>query len=116
MKILSFGWTADLFLAGKKTMTSRLKCRFKEGELVQAYSKIPCWGGVKIGIIKIRKTFIYKLKDITQEDVIEEGGKWATPQEYIDFMIKKNKKKGITPDTLLWGIKFDVVELYKERE
>ncbi|MBW2053822.1 MAG: ASCH domain-containing protein [Deltaproteobacteria bacterium] len=49
MKIVSFAWTTEALLAGRKTVTrrcwnERYAGRFKSGDLVQAYDRNPSGG------------------------------------------------------------------------
>ena len=58
MKIISFAWTTDAFLAGRKTKTRRTWSwkyaqRFKPGDICKAYDRQPRFGGKPIGFIKI---------------------------------------------------------------
>ena len=58
MKIISFGFTAPAIVAREKTVTRRdwtdsYASRFKSGEVVQAWSKQPRFGGVKIAEIRL---------------------------------------------------------------
>ena len=78
MKIISFAWTTESLLAGEKTRTRRewndkYASRFKVGDLIQAWSKQPRFGGEKVAIIKIngiKKEEISLMKD---EDYYREG-------------------------------------------
>jgi len=51
MKIISFAWTTEASLAGRKTATRRCWSegyarRFKSGDLVQAYDRNPSGGRI----------------------------------------------------------------------
>ncbi len=58
MKIITFAWTSDALLAGRKTCTSRdwsaaHARRFKAGDLVAAWDKSPRFGGRQIATIRL---------------------------------------------------------------
>jgi hypothetical protein len=82
MRILSFGWTADKLLAGKKTVTRRKwkKAWVQPGDLVQAWDKGPHRGGRRLGTLKILK--VTKLTGfpwrVTQREAEKEGFTAAT--------------------------------------
>lgn len=79
MMIVSFNWTTDAFIAGRKTKTRRqwtdkYAKRFKTGDICKAYDKQPRFGGVQIGLIKITKDpYMQHLSDMPSSDFEAEG-------------------------------------------
>ena len=111
--ILSFGWTTDDFLAGRKTLTHRdwkprtlasWQKAWDEGRLIHdAVDKQLCWGGKRIAKIKLTaRPWEEWLHEMTEADVQAEGGQWATVQEYIEFM---------HGDRLMAAVRFEKVEV-----
>lgn len=103
MKIISFAWTTQALIDGKKTVTRRdwndkYAKTFKKGDWVQAYDKNPRSGGKRIGIIEITET-PYKqwLHEVTDADEIKEGGLWGSGKAYQEAMGE---------DRELWVIEF----------
>lgn len=116
MRIISFAWTTEAFLAGTKTVTRRMwkECNVKPDDLMQAWDKSPRAGGKRIGTIKILRIDREPLHDFEQHGSAElkrEGGYWKTPGEYITQFLKGN------PDMLatdsVWRIEF---ERYTEKQ
>ncbi len=76
--IVSFAWTTDSFLAGRKTRTRRdwkdsYAEMFKPGYFVQAWDRQPRFGGKKIGEIVIVKVWKQNTSQLTEEDYEKEG-------------------------------------------
>lgn len=80
--IISFAWTTDAFLAGRKTCTRRdwkkeYAARFRQGTVHEAYDRLPRVHGKKIGNVEIRRTpYLERLCDIPDEDYEAEGLKF----------------------------------------
>ena len=100
--ILSFGWTTQEFLDGKKTVTRRL---WKEKTLIawqnawdkgkithKAYSKQPSYGGQQIGLIELTcRPYLEPIAEMPESDCLAEGGKCATVAEFIDYYFKGDR-------------------------
>ena len=92
MKIISFAWTTEALLKGKKTATRRLwknsyAQMFKLGDICQAYDHNPRCGGRRIGLIKLTcYPFKQRLSKMTMRDIKEEGGLWKSVKEFQDMM------------------------------
>lgn len=88
---MSFAWTTQALLDGKKDMTRRLWSdkyakRFKRDDLVVAYDRQPRFGGKQVAIIKLTKDlYKQKLKDMPEGDVIREGNLWKDKKEFIEL-------------------------------
>jgi len=107
MKIISFAWTSQALLEGKKTVTRRdWKDRFtflmEEGDRLQAWDKLPrCKGAKKIGELRLtRKPYKQWLHEVTDEDEIKEGGLWGSGKAY---------QKAMGKDRELWVIEFELL-------
>ena len=91
-KIISFAWTTDALMEGKKTVTRRdwddkYASRFKVGEVCSAYDKSPRYGGKKVGEIRLTKApWKQWLHDVTDEDEVKEGGLWGSGKVYQEMM------------------------------
>ncbi len=110
MRIISFAWTTQAFLAGTKTVTRRMwkECNVKPGDLMQAWDKSPRAKGKRVGTIKILKVDREPLHDFLQhgeEELKREGGLWKTDGEFIAEFLRAN------PDMLatdsVWRIEFE---------
>lgn len=118
MRILSFAWTTQAFLEGRKTVTRRkwTQCCMHPGELVQAYDRNPRAGGKCIGIIKILSVSREPLANIRQPGEMEKEG-YSDPERHIevepDEFIKQWKKNypGYNEQDLLWRLEFEVVSV-----
>lgn len=107
---ISFAWTTDDFLAGRKTATRRFwddeyAKRFPVGSTHSAWNKSPRFKGVKIGTVKVREIFKQPLSRMTESDLKEEGTLWSSVGEYVEMMLSQGK--GDTP----WVVKFDSFDL-----
>lgn len=109
MRIISFAWTTEALLAGKKTVTRRWwkKCPLKPGDLVQAYNKSPRFGGKRVAIIKIVSVREEPLFDITYDELNKEGGLWPTTYDFIDQFLKGHPRA--CKDDYVWRIEFELV-------
>ena len=109
MKIISFAWTTDALLAGKKTVTRRdwndkYAASFKKGDIVAAWDKCPrCKGAKKIGEVRLTKA-PYKqwLHEVTDADEKKEGCLWGSGKAYREMMEKK-----LGGDKEVWVIEFE---------
>ncbi len=106
MKIISFSWTTQALLAGKKTVTRRdwddkYAQSFKNGDWVQAYDKSPRSDGKRVCLIKLTKD-PYKqwLHEVTDADEKKEGSLWGSGKAYQSAMGQ---------DRLLWVIEFELM-------
>lgn len=112
MKIISFAWTTDVLLSGKKTATRRewtddYANRFQKNDLVQAYDKSPRFGGKRIATIQLtKKPFKQRLGDLTHKDFIAEGGYvlWASLDDFAGLF-----SPDYDEDKELWVIEFILI-------
>jgi len=118
MKIISFAWTTEALLKGKKTQTRRFwddkyARKFKAGDLVQAYDKNPRSGGKPVAIIRItRDAWKQKLNDMNTRQYLAEGGKlyWSGTWEFIQMMLSQGKGDRV------WVIEFEVVAFHGDKK
>lgn len=113
--LISFAWTFPAFHAGSKDITRRYwkdshAAKFNEGDIIDAYDKLPIRGGKKIGQIRItKKPYQQRTSEMTEEDYRREG---------FEFMHLHNLKiHGKDPkvvfeewklaDDIVWVIEFD---------
>jgi hypothetical protein len=105
--IISFAWTTDVFLQGRKTATRRhwddkYAQRFKPRMIVDAYDKNPRIGGKKIGQIKVTKIYKQRLGDMTEDDLTKEGGLlWDTLDDFVKMLGGEDK--------IVWVLEFEKV-------
>ena len=110
--MISFAWTTDDFLAGRKTATRRFwtdeyaekwwRNVQKRNNIADAYDKNPRFGGKKIGEIRVRqKPFRQPLGEMTGQDLKEEGTLWKSIEEFVEMMGG--------PDKIPFVIKFDKI-------
>ena len=110
MAIISFALTVDEYLSGKKTETRRdwkykyfrIWLRFWcAGKLVHtAYNKSPRAGGKPIGKFRLTKIpFPQRLKNMSPENLLAEGGMCKTVDEFCEFI-------GKTPEDWVTVISF----------
>lgn len=109
MSLISFGWTWEQLLLGKKTVTRRTwKARharqFKVGDVVQAWSRGPHRRGQHVADIEITAIAQERVGDMPEADLAPEGGRWATLEDFA-----ANFPQG--PDTMVWVVRFRVVKL-----
>lgn len=106
--IISFAWTIQALLDEKKTVTRRdwddkYARRLHKGDIVDAYDKNPRAGGKHIADIKITKEpYRQCLHDVTDEDVIKEGGLWGSGKKYQEMM---------GDDRQVWVIEFKLIRV-----
>lgn len=109
MKIISFAWTTKALCDGEKDMTRRdwkdsNAKRFKAGETVAAYDKLPYHGGKKVAEIRLTKDpYRQKLKDMPESDLKREGGLWKSKDEFIGLF-------GGDPNKSPYVVEFDLVK------
>ena len=135
MKTISFAWTTDALLAGRKTCTCRdweadYAERFKAGDLIAAYDRSPRFKGKQIATLRLTHD---ATKATLGELYPEDGGYEAEGFAYYDEQIAAGNTKavksldrnlGIYPGETLrerlddenragwgqWVIRFEVVE------
>ncbi|MDD5530852.1 MAG: hypothetical protein PHX21_12615 [bacterium] len=92
MKIISFAHTSLSLISGKKSETRRFwpdkyASTFKSGDLVQGWSKSPRFKGQLIAIIQlVQDPFKQPLREVTEQDQINEGNLWGNAAGYIKAM------------------------------
>jgi hypothetical protein len=120
--ILSFAWTTDVLLAGKRTCTRRVwsertarawvnayqgdapkaTCPFRDRLIHSAWNKCSFMKGAK-KIADIRLTHLpyqERLADMPESDLDAEGGLWASLDEFINLFG--------SPDTVVWVVRFEL--------
>jgi hypothetical protein len=132
MKIISFAWTTDALLAGRKTATcrnydERYARRFRAGDLVAAYDRSPRYKGTQVAIIRLtHDATIGPWKDILTDPYEQEGFAYyderiAAGDEKAAASVRRNLHVlvGVTLQAWLeqqpnWGecvIRFELVEV-----
>jgi hypothetical protein len=107
--IVSFGWTTDEFLAGKKTVTRRLwtekyfqawvRAWNNERLIHQAYNKQACYGGKQIGRLELTCCpYREPIIQMPEADCEAEGGKCQSVEEFIEHYFKGDRT--LTPVVL----------------
>jgi len=92
MKIISFAWTTEALLSGKKIVTRRFwkathARKFKDGDLVAAYDRNPYNGGKQVAVIRIISTpYRERLKHMTDAEERLEGGLWGSAEAFMEAM------------------------------
>jgi hypothetical protein len=97
--IISFAWTTEALLNGKKTVTRRdwpdsHARKFRVGAIVTAYDKQPCWGGrpvARIQIVSIRRESLnelYSTPSYARAELKREGDLWRDVEEFIALFSK----------------------------
>jgi hypothetical protein len=94
--IISFAWTIDVLLAGRKNCTRRrwsdryfrkwVKA-WREGRHIHdAYDRLPIVGGTKQADIRLTcEPYRERLGDMPEEDLEAEGGLWVSKEEFIEL-------------------------------
>lgn len=108
-KIISFAWTAEELLAGKKTVTRRrwkdsYARQFSAGDTVRAFDKSPRFGGKQIALIRITDVYEECLREMPESDVAKEGGRWKNKKEFIEAIFLGDEK------LVVWVIRFEVIK------
>ena len=111
--ILSFAWTPEALLLGKKTCTRRSWSErtarawmnaYKSDRLIHsAWNKMPfCRDAKKIADIRIRQLpYQEKLADMPQSDLETKGSLWSSLDEFINLFG--------SPDKVVWVVRFELV-------
>ena len=112
MSIISFGWAHAELLLGRKTVTRRTwkdshARQFHPGDVVQAWDKGPHRKGRHVADIKLVSVERERVGDMPVDDLALEGGRWPTTEAFA-----RNFPQG--PDTVVWVVRFRVVELTTE--
>lgn len=97
---ISFAWTTPALVCGYKKRTRRgwkdahVK-KFHADQMVDAYSKNPRYGGVKVADLRIaRQPFLQSTSKLTREDWFLEGFEW---------LIRQGQKVGSKRPDQLWN-------------
>lgn len=109
MKRISFGLTQAQFLDGTKDVTRRLGWhKLKAGERLLAVNKVMGFRkgeqAIEFGVVVVVSVRREPLSSITQEDVRREGFPTWTPEDFVNFYCKAQRK--VTPDTEVTRIEF----------
>ena len=112
MMIISFAWTTQAIIQGKKTETRRFwnydymerfwkSCQANDMRFI-GYNKSPRFGGCPIALCRIKqKPYLQDLKFVTDADEKAEGGLWGSADEY--------RKAMAGHDQIPYVIKFEVL-------
>lgn len=113
--ILSFAWTTDVLLSGKKTCTRRQWSdrkalawlnAYHQGRVVhQAWTNAPFVRGAK-KVADIRLTqlpYQERLADMSESDLEAEGGLWADKEEFLNLFSD--------PDLIVWVVRFELFQV-----
>lgn len=108
---LSFALTTDAFLKGQKTVTRRIWKDSHAQQWIRAWERDPsqihvAWNksprakGVAIGHFKLAAApYQEALGLMPDSDLLQEGGLWASKQEFIDLF-------GGDPTLIVWVLRF----------
>jgi hypothetical protein len=115
--IISYAWTTDALLAGRKTCTRRdwnrdYAARFLEGTVHDAWNRSPRIGGQKVGNVRIEQVpYREATRNIPDADFEGEGLKFMeekgllirgiTPREWFERWRASNE--------ILWVVRFKLV-------
>lgn len=135
MRHISFAWTTDALLAGRKTCTCRdwepeYAKKFRAGELVAAFDRSPRYGGKQIATLRLTHDATFGvLKDIVPDAYEREGFAYydeqvAAGNEKAIAAVKRglHLPEGVTLRRYLdvaggswgeWIVRFEVVEVCK---
>lgn len=114
VQIISFAWTVEPLVRGKKTCTRRnwsddYAGRFKNNDYVQAFDREPRDGGKCVATIQLTcdpyKEF---LMDMTDEEEKAEGGVWGSARAFIEAYCRG---ADAIFDYELWVIRFQLVKV-----
>jgi len=117
--IISFAWTVDAVLDGRKTCTRRQwKERYsqqwvkawRDGRLIHdAWDKLPRAGGQKVARIELTcEPYHQALRDMPPDDLVAEGGYWSSLEEFTELL-------GGDPDKVVTVVRFQVVTVFVPR-
>lgn len=118
MMIVSFAWTTEALLLGRKTVTRRFWTRryaqrFHAGDLVQAYDRSPRYRGRQVAIIRLTwDPYTQSLEDLTDEDERKEGGLWGSAQAFREAMWGADLRDDTEPDPFV--VEFELVAITGE--
>ena len=113
--ILSFAWTTEALLAGKKTCTRRLWSErtasswikaCQSGRWVhQAWNNVPVVKGAsKVADIRLTDLpYQESLADMRLSDLEAEGGLWASKEEFIALFGE--------PEQVVWVVRFELFRI-----
>jgi len=107
MKRISFNYTLQAFLQGKKTVTRRewkdnYASKIRQGDTLLAVNRL--YGGSVIGKIKVLKNpYRQLLSELTQQDLIKEGNCWNSIDEFKSLFTIFNP----------YVVEFEVLEIIK---
>jgi len=104
--ILSFAWTTDALLSGRKTCTRRQWsdkyheqwCRaWDNGRRThQAWNKSPRFGGHKVGDFDLTcRPYREALTDMPESDLEAEGSLWSSLDEFIQLFGDPNQRVSV---------------------
>lgn len=116
--IISFAWTTDAFLAGRKTRTRRewfddYAKRFHVGDIVQAWDHVPRVRGAKrIGFLKILAMKKENISMMLDEDYEKEGFAYAEEhgQKIFGMEAKSSFENWQIQHRIYWVIDFEKVD------
>ncbi len=96
MKHISFAWTTDALLAGRKTCTCRgwerdYAERFKANDLIAAYDRSPRYKGKQIATLRLTHDAYYG----TLSDLFDDGGYEAEGFAYYDEQVAAGNAKTV---------------------
>jgi len=118
MRIISFAWTLDAVLAGRKTKTRRYwnddyAKRFKKGDLVAGYDRLPRVGGSQKTTIQLTEApYKQRTSLMTEQDFEDEGLKYMEEQDlWIQLLTPRQFfENWQLADEELWVISFKLME------
>lgn len=116
MRIISFAWTTEALIQGKKTVTRRMwkKRLVRKDDMVQAYDKAPYHKGKCIAIIEIMSARHEPLYRVTDEEERKEGGLWGSGEQFIQSFLKAYP--GMKRSDNVWRIEFVIVKSGGKRD
>jgi len=94
--LISFAWTTEALVEGRKTCTRRQWSEryfqqwvkaWREGRVVHdAWDRLPRAHGKKVGQIRLTcEPYRQKLLDMPVEDLEAEGGYWKSKDEFVEL-------------------------------
>lgn len=113
--ILTFAWTTDALLSGKKTCTRRqwsdrtaqswISACQKGNWIHQAWDNIPRVKGAKrVGDIRLTQIpYQERLADMPHSDVEAEGGLWRDKEEFVALFGRS--------DLVVWVVRFELTKI-----
>jgi len=136
MNIISMAWTTPAFVAQRKTVTRRswspvYARKFKKGDIIEAYSKAPKWGGFPIGKLELtetpyrERTGVHRTAgvdvgyDISLADFYHAEGFAYLDDEYRritgnDGPLWETTVRWVEADTEHWVVPFRIIEIYRD--